>query len=112
MVRQTYTYTRPDSSIKWWQDWGADTDNQEVITLYNYQNNFFNNNVNTAAGERWSIAQTDDLNIVFTIELSQERLNEIEGLFVQDFDLIMLRTLNDTYNSMNGITLTVNTVDI
>lgn len=112
MVRHTYTYIRPNSSTPWWQDWGTQTNNTEVITLYNYQNNFFNNIVNTGAGEKWSIVQVDDLTIVFTLEVSQERLSEIESLFANDSNLISLRLLNDQYNELNNIEKHIDNIEI
>lgn len=112
MVRHTYTYIRPDTSTPWWQDWGTETNNTEVITLFNYQNNFFNTVVNVNAGEKWSIVQVDDLTIVFTLEVSQERLNEIETLFVNDSNLVTLRMLNDEYNSLKNIVKQIDNVEI
>ena len=112
MVRHTYTYVRPNTSVLWWEDEGRESGIQEIITLFEYHLNFFNNVIDTAAGERWSLVDTDELTKVFTIECSQERLTQIMDTFAQDNNLVSLRYLNDDYNNKVGITSTVATVEI
>lgn len=112
MVRHTYTYTRPDTTVKWWEDDARDIGMQEITELYDYHMEFFNNIVDTQAGESWSITDVDDYTKVFSLICSQERLAYIVDRFAQDNKCVSLRYLNDDYNNRHGITSTVATVEV
>ena len=105
MIGESWTWTRPDPSVEWWEDYGIRTNNTQIIELSNYFENFLNSTIDTSLGESWSLTQTDTLTKTLTMSFANhENYNQFQQHWRTNEELVEFARLIDLYNAEMGIT--------
>jgi hypothetical protein len=107
MIGETWTWTRPNTSVEWWDDYGIRTNNTQIRDLSNYFENFLNTIIDTNSGESWSLSETDTFTKTFVMSFANyENYNQFQQNWQTDEKLVEFARLIDLYNSEVGITET------